>query len=154
MCAMISHKPIMIHMGGLVLGVNTLYRLFCFFKLFPMVGKGLKVKPTPCPSPLLCLTTLNLPSHSHSTSFPLFHFSLLLYIPTPLPPLYTSLTHSPFLQKPFIGVHASSTALLYCITGPVGPYFSSGTFEPVSLYADPQFIRAWPGGVGDSKMGG
>ncbi len=28
-------------MGGLVLGVNTLYRLFCLFKLFPMVGKGL-----------------------------------------------------------------------------------------------------------------
>ncbi len=28
-------------MGGLILGVNTLYRLFCFFKLFPMVGKGL-----------------------------------------------------------------------------------------------------------------
>ncbi len=22
-----------------MLGVNTLYRLFCFFKLFPMVGK-------------------------------------------------------------------------------------------------------------------
>ncbi len=28
-------------MGDLILGVNTLYRLFCFFKLFPMVGKGL-----------------------------------------------------------------------------------------------------------------
>ncbi len=27
--------------GGLILGVNTLYSLFCFFKLFPMVGKGL-----------------------------------------------------------------------------------------------------------------
>ncbi len=26
-----------------MLGVNTLYRLFCFFKLFPMVGKGLIV---------------------------------------------------------------------------------------------------------------
>ncbi len=38
---MSSHKPIKIYMGGLILGVNTLYRLFCFFKLFPMVGKGL-----------------------------------------------------------------------------------------------------------------
>ncbi len=28
-------------MGGLILGVNTLLRLLCFFKLFPMVGKGL-----------------------------------------------------------------------------------------------------------------
>ncbi len=28
-------------MGGLILGVNSLYRLINFFKLFPMVGKGL-----------------------------------------------------------------------------------------------------------------
>ena len=28
-------------MGVIILGVNTLYRLFCFFKLFLMVGKGL-----------------------------------------------------------------------------------------------------------------
>ncbi len=28
-------------MGVLILGVNTLYGLFFFFKLFPMVGKGL-----------------------------------------------------------------------------------------------------------------
>ncbi len=40
-CDISSHKPIRIYMGGLILGVNTLYRLFCFFKLFPMVGKGL-----------------------------------------------------------------------------------------------------------------
>ncbi len=39
---MSSHKPIRTYMGGLILGVNTLYRLFCFFKLFPMVGKGLQ----------------------------------------------------------------------------------------------------------------
>ncbi len=30
-------------MGVLILGVNSLYRLFCFFKLFPMVSKGLIV---------------------------------------------------------------------------------------------------------------
>ncbi len=40
-CVMSSHKPIRIYMGGLILGANTLYRLFCFFKLFPKVGKGL-----------------------------------------------------------------------------------------------------------------
>ncbi len=40
-CVMSSHKPIRIYMGGLTLGVNTLHRLLCFFKLFPMVGKGL-----------------------------------------------------------------------------------------------------------------
>ncbi len=40
-CVMSSHKPIRIYMGGLILSVNTLYRLFCFYKLFPMVCKGL-----------------------------------------------------------------------------------------------------------------
>ncbi len=37
----LSHNGIRIYMGGLIPGVNTLYRLFCFFKLFAMVGKGL-----------------------------------------------------------------------------------------------------------------
>ncbi len=35
-CVMSSHKPIRIYMGRLILDINTLYRLFCFFKLFPM----------------------------------------------------------------------------------------------------------------------
>ncbi len=35
-----SSAPIRIYIGGLILGVNTLYMLFCFFKLFPMVGKA------------------------------------------------------------------------------------------------------------------
>ncbi len=38
LCVMSSNKPIRIYMGGLILSVNT---LFCFFKLFPMVGKRL-----------------------------------------------------------------------------------------------------------------
>ncbi len=40
-CVMSSHKPIRFYMRSLILDVNTLYRLFCFFKLFPMVSKGL-----------------------------------------------------------------------------------------------------------------
>ncbi len=40
-CVMSSHKPIRIYMGGLILDVYTLHRLLCFFKRFPMVGKGL-----------------------------------------------------------------------------------------------------------------
>lgn len=51
-----------------------------------------------------------------------------------------------------LGVKSSNTALLYIVTCPVGPYFSSGPTEPVSLLADPNYIRAWPGGVGDKKM--
>jgi len=36
-----SHKPIKIYKGGLILGVSTMYMLFCFFLLFAVVGKGL-----------------------------------------------------------------------------------------------------------------
>ncbi len=38
-CVM-SHKNLY---GDLILDVNPLYRLFCFVKLFPMVGKGLNL---------------------------------------------------------------------------------------------------------------
>ncbi|XP_069493845.1 branched-chain-amino-acid aminotransferase, cytosolic-like [Ambystoma mexicanum] len=56
--------------------------------------------------------------------------------------------------EPSLGVAKSNHALLYCIIGPVGPYFPSGGFTPISLLADPKFVRAWMGGVGDSKLGG
>ena len=36
---------------------------------------------------------------------------------------------------------------------PVGPYFKTG-LQPVSLLADPKYIRAWPGGTGQAKCGG
>ena len=36
-----AHKLIRIYMGGLILGVNTLYMLSCFLKQFALVGKGL-----------------------------------------------------------------------------------------------------------------
>ncbi len=39
-CVTSSHKPIRIYMGVLILGANALYKIFCLFKLFPMVGKG------------------------------------------------------------------------------------------------------------------
>lgn len=52
-----------------------------------------------------------------------------------------------------LGVGASSRALLFVICSPVGPYYKTG-FNAVSLIADPQFIRAWPGGVGNYKIGG
>ncbi len=35
----VFHKAIRIYMGGLILGVNTLYRVFCFLKLFIIGGK-------------------------------------------------------------------------------------------------------------------
>lgn len=54
--------------------------------------------------------------------------------------------------EPTLGVSASNTALLYAITSPTGPYFPSG-FKPITLYADSTYIRAFPGGVGNVKVG-
>ncbi|CAO1637762.1 unnamed protein product [Parajaminaea phylloscopi] len=51
-----------------------------------------------------------------------------------------------------LGVNQTSDALLFVITSPVGPYYRTG-FKPVSLEADPSKVRAWPGGVGQYKLG-
>uniref|UniRef100_A0A8R1Y148 Branched-chain-amino-acid aminotransferase n=2 Tax=Onchocerca TaxID=6281 RepID=A0A8R1Y148_ONCVO len=54
--------------------------------------------------------------------------------------------------EPTLGVSVAKQALLFVLTGPVGQYYSTG-FKPVSLYADPACCRAFPGGVGQYKMG-
>ncbi|CAG2197883.1 E2.6.1.42 [Mytilus edulis] len=54
--------------------------------------------------------------------------------------------------EPTLGVTKSASALLYVLTGPVGPYYPTG-MNPVTLLADPQYVRAWPGGCGNFKMG-
>ncbi|CCH42546.1 Branched-chain-amino-acid aminotransferase,mitochondrial [Wickerhamomyces ciferrii] len=51
-----------------------------------------------------------------------------------------------------LGVGTPSEALLYVITSPVGPYYSTG-FKAVRLEATDYATRAWPGGVGDKKLG-
>ncbi|KAI9727530.1 MAG: hypothetical protein M1828_006472 [Chrysothrix sp. TS-e1954] len=51
-----------------------------------------------------------------------------------------------------LGVGPPGSALLYLIASPVGPYFPSG-LKAVSLSADSTAVRAWPGGVGDKKLG-
>ncbi|CAG7649964.1 unnamed protein product [Allacma fusca] len=53
---------------------------------------------------------------------------------------------------PSLGVARSMQAMLYIILCPVGPYFETG-FKPVNLLADPKFVRSWPGGSGDVKLG-
>ncbi|XP_072034022.1 branched-chain-amino-acid aminotransferase, cytosolic-like [Amphiura filiformis] len=55
--------------------------------------------------------------------------------------------------EPTLGVASPGHALLFVILGPVGPYFPTGAFNPVTLYADTENVRAWKGGVGDCKMG-
>lgn len=54
---------------------------------------------------------------------------------------------------PTLGVASSDSALLYSILSPVGSYFKSDSSGAVSLLADPSYTRAWPGGVGNRKMG-
>ncbi len=56
------------------------------------------------------------------------------------------------LKKPTLGVGVPNEALLYIITSPCGPYFPIG-FKPISLYADPSYVRAFHGGIGDCKAG-
>lgn len=58
-------------------------------------------------------------------------------------------------KQPTLGIGTSDSALLYAILSPVGGYFSSKELSNrgVSLLADPRYTRAWPGGVGDRKMG-
>lgn len=51
-----------------------------------------------------------------------------------------------------LGVGPPASALLYVIASPVGPYYRTG-FKAVSLEATDYAVRAWPGGVGDKKLG-
>ncbi|KAI9757348.1 MAG: branched-chain-amino-acid transaminase bat2 [Lichina confinis] len=51
-----------------------------------------------------------------------------------------------------LGVGPPGSALLFVIASPVGPYFPTG-FKAVSLEATDYAVRAWPGGVGNMKLG-
>ncbi|KAJ2631778.1 branched-chain-amino-acid transaminase bat2 [Coemansia sp. RSA 1290] len=51
-----------------------------------------------------------------------------------------------------LGVHRSNSAMLFVIASPCGPYFPTG-FKAISLYCDETNVRAWPGGVGNKKLG-
>jgi branched-chain amino acid aminotransferase len=53
----------------------------------------------------------------------------------------------------FLGVAAAGNALCFVILSPVGPYYRSG-WRPVKLLADTKYVRAWPGGTGNAKVGG
>ena len=53
--------------------------------------------------------------------------------------------------EPTLGVNPSDEALLFIIFSPVGAYFGS-KIVPVSLLADTDAVRAWPGGAGSNKL--
>ncbi|ORX57563.1 branched-chain amino acid aminotransferase II [Hesseltinella vesiculosa] len=52
-----------------------------------------------------------------------------------------------------LGVNPPSNAKLFVIGCPVGPYYKTG-FAAVKLKATTEFVRAWPRGTGDAKIGG
>lgn len=55
--------------------------------------------------------------------------------------------------EPSLGVSPPTKAKCFVILCPVGPYFATGGFNPVSLHADPSVVRAFEGGSGNYKMG-
>ena len=52
-----------------------------------------------------------------------------------------------------IGISQPDRVLLYVICSPVGPYFQSSGFSAVKILAEDKFVRAWPGGTGEYKIG-
>lgn len=51
-----------------------------------------------------------------------------------------------------LGVKAPSKVRMFTVISPVGPYYPAG-FKPVSVYCEPNTVRAWHGGNGDKKLG-
>ncbi|KAI0995021.1 Branched-chain-amino-acid aminotransferase [Podosphaera aphanis] len=51
-----------------------------------------------------------------------------------------------------LGVGPPQSACMFVIASPVGPYYPTG-FKAVKLEATDYAVRAWPGGVGDKKLG-
>lgn len=51
-----------------------------------------------------------------------------------------------------LGVGPPGSALFFVIASPVGPYYPTG-FKAISLEATTYAVRAWPGGVGNAKLG-
>jgi branched-chain amino acid aminotransferase len=67
--------------------------------------------------------------------------------------LSISIYLSNYLSIYQLGVRASDQVKVFVLLSPVGPYYPEG-FKPIKLLADTKNIRAWPGGVGNAKVGG
>ncbi|CAK1551717.1 unnamed protein product [Leptosia nina] len=55
--------------------------------------------------------------------------------------------------EPTFGIVAPETAMLFAILSPVSAYYKTNSDGAVSIYADPNVVRAFPGGVGNRKVG-
>lgn len=67
--------------------------------------------------------------------------------------------YSLYLRPTAIATHASlvrakpAALKMFVICSPVGPYYPEG-FKPITLYANNKYVRAWPGGTGNTKLAG
>lgn len=64
----------------------------------------------------------------------------------------TSLYIRPFIfgSEPHLGVRSAREYIFLIITGPVGAYYREG-FAPINIYVEPNYSRAVPGGLGETK---
>lgn len=64
----------------------------------------------------------------------------------------TSLYIRPFMMAmdEFIGIKPTTKFRFMIITSPAGPYYA----DPVSIYVDENYVRAFPGGIGFTKAAG
>lgn len=64
----------------------------------------------------------------------------------------TSLYIRPFMMAvdDFIGIKPTTKFMFMIISSPAGPYYA----DPVSIYVDDRYVRAFPGGVGFTKAAG
>ena len=67
----------------------------------------------------------------------------------------TSLYIRPFIfaTEPSLGVHRSPSYRFMIILSPVGSYFAAG-FQPTRMYVEDTYVRAVPGGTGETKCAG
>lgn len=79
-------------------------------------------------------------------------FSTVKNIPTVMYLYFKKVIFSVFLQPSF-GIIAPDSALLFVVLSPVSAYYKTGSDGAVSIYADPNVVRAFPGGVGNRKVG-
>ncbi|CAG4940512.1 unnamed protein product [Colias eurytheme] len=55
--------------------------------------------------------------------------------------------------EPTFGIIKPESAMLFAILSPVSAYYKTNSDGAVSIYADPNVVRAFPGGVGNRKVG-
>lgn len=67
----------------------------------------------------------------------------------------TALYIRPFMfgTEAALGVSKSRRAILSVILSPVGSYFAGSQTKNIALMASPSYVRAWPGGTGEHKLG-